>query len=191
MLIWFLFKDLGTLLYIWSPPVYYSELTGIIMKVGELDPIWKSCSKCGLTPGKCASLFIHPLPPSVCQHHSDEFSSFIHRHAAISVPRTSDCKSKLDCTAHLNIVNSRSYPKHYIIDYALTQEYKYNDCPPLKSRCILEQLDTHRTTHTVSQILLNLQWKHANFAARNSQHFRNYKKAPVYWILSMLMFMLM
>ncbi len=47
LLIWFIFPDLGTHLYVRSPPVYYSELIGIIMKAGELDPIWKSWSKCG------------------------------------------------------------------------------------------------------------------------------------------------
>ncbi len=48
LLIWFIFPDLGTHLYVRSPPIYYSELIGIIMKAGELDPI--GSPGVGLTP---------------------------------------------------------------------------------------------------------------------------------------------
>lgn len=143
MLIWFIFSRFRDTIVCKVPT---RILLGIIMKAGELDPIGSPGASVGLTPGKCASLFIQPLPPSVCQHHSDGSSSFIHRHTPISAPRAPDCKSQLNCDL---CEKYRSYPKHYIIDCALMQEYKYNDCPPLKSRCIRGQLETHTKQHTL------------------------------------------
>lgn len=73
----------------------------------------------GLMPGKCASLFIQ-ASTSFCLSTSLRWILILHPQTRANISAMG--KSQLNCAAHLNKVNNRSFPKRYVVDYTLMQK---------------------------------------------------------------------